>query len=525
MTVAALRKYNIQDTASFQTMNRMTQVHMAVILGNVELVEQALVKWKKVINAQDINGWTALHHAVALGKKKVVQLLEAQGALADIKCRLGMTVRKMRELCSHSVPLNTPLVLKPDGSLYTAGEYAQATGTGYLNELKVKSSRFIREWGMTLPSTYPGSTLVYKGWESFQIRRQANPLKMVKTDQRISILAEATYAKGDLIGEILGKVKENGNYSFRNYSNEFAHLEQGFPNTMVISVTPWKARPLRAYCLAIEPIPSGTPLYKGYDPEKKPLSPYLEARPHELEVFLKSLTIDFIRETPEDAIEAYGKQTKLNYVASRPAIYFLGLLKGWLEVDVVRWLYSQLSFSSEEIQELIPLAVMSFVRIKRQGGEEAIAFLNLIEEAIKSHPFQKALAITKEHLLSYFKWTSLPKIVYTSPYTGIYGIGHILSVKDLQGSFFRVQPYQTSCWAGHIADLTKEKVLNHQGHTLEIFTHNGFALSKTPVHKELKGARDFTPFDKAWNDGGWIRKETLLQFLEDFPDLSVFHLH
>lgn len=62
-----------------------TELHHLAVEGNVEKLKEALDKHVHLINARDVNGWTALHEAIRTGKTDMVELLLNQGAEVDLR--------------------------------------------------------------------------------------------------------------------------------------------------------------------------------------------------------------------------------------------------------------------------------------------------------------------------------------------------------------------------------------------------------------------------------------------------------
>lgn len=100
---------------------KLTPLHLAVIFGKCDLVEKLTEEGAKV-DSEDANGWTALHHAKALGDERMIKILVDKGAL-ETKDALGGTPSDLHDLIYGKVD---PLAQR---FFYRKGE-AIVEGTG-----------------------------------------------------------------------------------------------------------------------------------------------------------------------------------------------------------------------------------------------------------------------------------------------------------------------------------------------------------------------------------------------------------
>lgn len=87
----------VSKGASVRTKDKKSQypLHRAASVGSLPLVEYLVKEGKSPINAKDISGWTALHHALAEGFGDVAVLLVKLGADYNVEDSDGNTPLKV----------------------------------------------------------------------------------------------------------------------------------------------------------------------------------------------------------------------------------------------------------------------------------------------------------------------------------------------------------------------------------------------------------------------------------------------
>ncbi|WP_068471216.1 ankyrin repeat domain-containing protein [Candidatus Protochlamydia phocaeensis] len=127
----------------------LTALHVAAIKGNENAVK--ILVEKEVEATQDRHGWTALHHAVVGGHKKIKNLLlKAYPELADVKDSNGLTAQDLEKRLTLPSPSSLSFKYKKSKEspvTVKSGEFfQQQTGAALTDRLVSSPDVLVKKW-------------------------------------------------------------------------------------------------------------------------------------------------------------------------------------------------------------------------------------------------------------------------------------------------------------------------------------------------------------------------------------------
>lgn len=329
----------------------LSPLHIAVISGNESAVQQ-LIDAGAPIDGQDRFGWAPIHHAALLGHKVILSLLLERGADKKIETNRKMTYQAIQELVYPSACSTDKLIRlfwkneEGDCLRLTRGSYQEKTSAEFLEEHKVTQAQVFKTWS-ALESEVESFPFIANLKQSYEVYLQ-NPLMHVLTavtqnssGATLSCLSGlGVFANEDIsVGQVLGEhfLIAAGD---KKYSNEIAQVNDGFCNTVLVSLQNEGEPFTRHVLVATDLIKTGEQLCRNYDfGHQVKRSPYVELRPKEVRDFINDNDLNYV-------MECYGKQRsntcsfeefclaeKLRYLLNTPSVLFSLTLEEVLTIE------------------------------------------------------------------------------------------------------------------------------------------------------------------------------------------------
>lgn len=375
--------------AGVEQLNRTTQreiftsLHVAVIMENIALVRQLLAAGVNP-DKQDRCGWSPLHHAALSCNASIVDVLLSYRADPHLQTNTGGTYKHIANLIDHN-PVN------PDSSISLFFSKTQPkegdinSFTLYETQLNQRefthltSAQFISENRMSRelmldvrmrPAPYQDMYLKLSAeckmqYQALSPNFPVHLLAKVTHDSQnkplpvspgLGLFARQRFEPLQIIGEYRGDVTkkpiENAYMlTERNaleFRNDMAHVNDGFINTVMISIPDTEGMQRRSLLVATERIEPGAQFCWNYGLINVKISPYVELRGRELRNFMVRESVAGLMRSwqlaqsdrPERnqpvSFEDLVRGEKLRYILSTPSVLFTMIVEGTLAVEKAR---------------------------------------------------------------------------------------------------------------------------------------------------------------------------------------------
>ena len=344
------------------TSRGLTLLHVSVILGQYEAIK-GLLEVGANPNASDKRGWTPLHHAALSHHFLISQLLLGHGAEDHLQTDIEATYINILNFTKEPEvdPKSGISLMYHDGKEVvplTQKKFRQLTGATYLEESFFDSVKYLECWKNEPEKVnFPFKDKVIGEYRAYR----KPSLYMKSLDSLDSLIGYGIFsaeeiAKGQIIGEYVGKVYQKeldrtgytitGNKDGKEFRNEMAMVNDGFPNVTIFPVSGVKGQSERQVFFAINRIRPGDQLVWNYGPNHIKFDPRVELRPRELRDFIKLCDYEelsklvFRMGTSQDiTLDEFCRAEKFRYVVGTPSVLFTLIIDGSVSIDQGRRLF------------------------------------------------------------------------------------------------------------------------------------------------------------------------------------------
>ncbi len=375
----AIRASFTQPSTKYQ----VTPLHVAAITGQVEIARNLIEFGHVDVNAEDIHGWTPLHHAVVIKNARMINLLQKYGAKDGVvNDRNGSPLDFHEMIHAETKPLDQPILeMDSSGSFVKMSRksFKALTGSIFIDRMKVPPSLLIDDWGLVSHDeafyNYDCQVNNRKRYETFlnsavKVALQRTTIDEGGTERPIgaTIVAACDIEPGAMICDYLGEYtdSENSEVGKEDYrlgrvdGARFRNLgpiaQDGFPNAFGSAVINIKGLPHVSILVATSKIKKGEPVVWDYSTHPVKFFGidglagvpsmgyrYYELRPLAASRFIQNLDIvpfllkfkHFISngEVPVEDFDAYPVLDQLLYFLNTPVVFMKHALLGHFDVD------------------------------------------------------------------------------------------------------------------------------------------------------------------------------------------------
>lgn len=334
----------------------LSPLHIAVISGNQNAVE-GLVETGVQIDGLDKFHWAPIHHAALLGHTAILAFLLEKGADVRVTTNRKATYQTIQGLVCQSaykVDKLTRLFWKDETgscSRLTNGAYLEKTRAEFLEEYKATQIQIFQTW-RALDKTaweFPFIANLKREYESYLQNPLSHVLAKVTENSSgaalpfspgLGIFAKEDVVAGQVLGEYFGKIVDDENsvqdkeyllndVDGRYYRNEVAQINDGFCNTIILTLYDERGLFNRYILVAIDSIKAGEQFCWNYGfGHGVKEGPYMELRPKEIREFIKEHAMDYLVEchnktlAKKASLEEFGLAEKFAYLLDSPSVLF-----------------------------------------------------------------------------------------------------------------------------------------------------------------------------------------------------------
>lgn len=339
----------------------LTPLHFAAISGNMEAGE-ALINAGADPNAQDIRGWTALHHAALSGHEAMIRFLQVRGICSELCTLSGATYQNIIRLTQHH-PLTGPTRIlwrgeKGDLSPLSCEEFRKLTSAEYIEENLVSRKFLLDDWRCPIERNceWSFSHEFKPACLSFLKNQPRHILAEVSHDSQgrklpfkigLGLFAERDYAAKEIIGEYVGVQEDHDvenayvleRINSLKYRNGMAQINDGFNNVILLVLHDVEGLPKRRIFVAVEPIRKGDQFCWNYGMHSLKHLPYTELRAKEARDFIKRERIDdlmraFLASASSHGVHSFEdcvKADRFRYILQTSATLFYMTFEGVID--------------------------------------------------------------------------------------------------------------------------------------------------------------------------------------------------
>ena len=342
------------DVNSLYTTNKFTPMILASIQGNLPAME-ALKEKGADLDAQDILGYSALHHAAMMGNEIGVQKLLDWQASPQSRTTLGATymdfLRFNAPFRNGTIPLNPELFSAHTQDLAKFDPSCIPADAVTIDEMvatpEMLMAIYARE--IYLPDTGASSTRETFLAPYYAFKKHPTKLSVKSVGDTCGLFAEQSIKKGEIVAEYVGQLTSYGwdplyktdAYIWSDYPSIDAGpfrsaasmANEGFPNTAVTSLRRFETKPgldglpNRKLLYALNDIEPGDEIRIDYGSQQdlKWDQNYQNFGFEELKEYLKShswsrLAEDFQVFDQFSIIDALGILHKVRYILETPTV-------------------------------------------------------------------------------------------------------------------------------------------------------------------------------------------------------------
>lgn len=337
---------------------QITPLILAVMLDQEDAVEALSSSPSCHINAQDIMGYTALHHAALKSDKSMMSLLLSIGANPNILGKYNATAEQLYKL-SHIDYTSSKTTLY-NNELIDDKQYRALTGYRLIDENFAPSSVLISEWANSNP--IESSFLSARNFFPFDYTAfRASPPKLSFEKQIIEdvdigfgVKATSKILKSEFIAEYFGelttlKVSHTSEHFFAPYESEklnnlAALVQDGLPNAMCLFVEGESGLRTRLLFVATRTILPNEPVLINYGPTHLVKNGvYKEIVPKLLRHRLAEQPLTPAQYNTESKTEIWDNIDKINlqlYILETPPLCLKLLIEKKVSIETMRSIFS-----------------------------------------------------------------------------------------------------------------------------------------------------------------------------------------